>query len=396
MLDVPQEVVRGPQPRADVRVEQVVDDEPVERRARRPQPQVGHASAADQLEVLRDELDLADAAAAELDVDASRRRGTVRRAAAAHAFATRGLRADLPVQLAQRVDRAEVEIAAIDERHDEPLELARRVAAEHRSRHDAALDPREAFPVARARDEVALEHREARHERARVAVGTQSHVDAEHEAVGRHVGERRDQRAAEAREERVVRDRTDRHVGIDRARLAVVGVDEDQVDVGRDVQLAAAELAHADDHQVLRLVAVAAVRDAVDRGEAARVEPERLVDRDLGECRRRLHHGPGVGVAGEVAVERRGEHLRTQRAQPGVEVRVVAPRVAAFARHRGDDRVARDGRSGERRDLVAPVGSRGGDARPPARRDARFGHVERIARDCGRDARTRVDGDGHG
>ena len=55
-------------------------------------------------------------------------------------------------------------------------------------------------------------------------------------------------------------------IGRDSVGLAVFGIDEDQVDVGGDVEFASAQLAHADHDQRL-LLAVAGYRSAEARGE---------------------------------------------------------------------------------------------------------------------------------
>ena len=73
------------------------------------------------------------------------------------------------------------------------------------------------------------------------------------------------------------------------ARLALIGgVDVDDVDVGREVQLLAAELAHADDGQggVARAAVVVGVAGrAVARAQLAIVERDREIERRVGEAR---------------------------------------------------------------------------------------------------------------
>ena len=69
--------------------------------------------------------------------------------------------------------------------------------------------------------------------------------------------------------------------------FAFFRIDEDVVDVRRHVQLAPAELAHADDHQPLRL-AGGVERLAVLYGELAVDEIEREVGADVGEQRHRF------------------------------------------------------------------------------------------------------------
>ena len=64
--------------------------------------------------------------------------------------------------------------------------------------------------------------------------------------------------------------------------LAALGKEEDEVDVGGEIELAAAELAHADDEELLRLARRRA-RRAVARLERAPRESERGGDRGVGE-----------------------------------------------------------------------------------------------------------------
>src|SRR5581483_6343885 len=92
----------------------------------------------------------------------------------------------------------------------------------------ARLDPGVALPLAPLRDEVDLERVEAAGERPRLAVGPQPHVDAEREALGGRLREQADERAPGALVARLL---------VHRALE-----EEHEVDVGGDVQLAAAEL----------------------------------------------------------------------------------------------------------------------------------------------------------
>ena len=70
--------------------------------------------------------------------------------------------------------------------------------------------------------------------------------------------------------------------------LAVFLVDVDEVDVGGDVELARAELAHAD-HPELDVAAALAARQAVAHGLVGDRLGEREIERGLGE----LGHGQG-------------------------------------------------------------------------------------------------------
>ena len=105
----------------------------------------------------------------------------------------------------------------------------------------------------------------------------QPHVDAEHVAVGGHFVQHRDQPAREADEELVVAQRPRA------ARFAFFGVNEHEVDVGRYVEFAAAELAHGDDMQLLLAPAVFPDRLPVFRRQPAFEMRDRGRDRDIGE-----------------------------------------------------------------------------------------------------------------
>ena len=67
------------------------------------------------------------------------------------------------------------------------------------------------------------------------------------------------------------------------ARFAFLGIDEHEVDVGRHVELAAAELAHADHVQLLRQAAVFSHRLPVFRRQPALEVCDRGRDCDVGE-----------------------------------------------------------------------------------------------------------------
>ena len=72
--------------------------------------------------------------------------------------------------------------------------------------------------------------------------------------------------------------------------LALFRVDEHEVDVGRDVEFASPQFAHAYNVQLLADAACFANRLAVARGEPAVQMPERVLDRDFGEGSRGLQH----------------------------------------------------------------------------------------------------------
>src|SRR6185437_966061 len=199
-----------------------------ERGEERRRLQAAVAAAARQLQRLHDELDLADAARAELDV--------VGQLAPFH------LALDERLHLPEALEHAVVEVAAVDERTDGGgLDLGVALGGGHRARLDVGV----ALPVAAVARQVVLEGGEARHQRAGVAEGAQPQVHAQHEAIRGRRLEQPHQRLAEAREELLVGDAA-RAVGV-----AVLGEQQHEVDVGGEVELAPAELAHADDHERL-------------------------------------------------------------------------------------------------------------------------------------------------
>ena len=307
VFEATQEIVGGGKFVARCRRQLLALDEQFKHLQRRPDLQRRVAAAADQLEDLGDELDLADAAGTELDV-------------VGHVLA-RHLAADLRMQVAHRVDGAEIEVLAEDEGAGDllhqPDPLGLQVVA---LVHDARLDPGVAFPFAALRDEVVFQRIERADQRPGVAVRPQAHVDAEDLAVGREFAEGIDQALAEAVEEVVVVDRRPATIA---GRLAFLGVDEDVVHIGRDVQFASAELAHADHHQPLR-PAVAVERLAELGRELAVDEIERDVGGDIGQRRHRLDHLGERRHVAEVTHDQGGHDALAQRAQGDFQRFVVS------------------------------------------------------------------------
>jgi len=172
------------------------------------------AAAADQLEHLGDELDFTDAAGTQFDV-------------VGHVL-LRHFSADLGVQPAHRVDRAEIEILAKDEGLADLLQLVV-AAAGQRPR----LDPGVALPFAALRDEIVFQHVEGANQRPGIAIRPQPHVDPKHLAVLGHFGDGADQAAAKTGKKLEVGNGT--RVCVDGVRIAILGKNKNQVDVGRHV-----------------------------------------------------------------------------------------------------------------------------------------------------------------
>ncbi len=174
---------------------------------RAAQPQCRFASGTDDLQCLHGELDLADAARAQLDV--------------ARDVLAPLLLADLTVDAAQALVGVVVEIFPIDERRHQLVELVVALAGER-----SGLEPGVALPSAPLRHQILLQCGERAGERSARPIGTQPHVDPEHIASAVDIGERSDHAATEAIEELTIRDRC-------RSRgLAFLGIDEDEVDIG--------------------------------------------------------------------------------------------------------------------------------------------------------------------
>ena len=189
--------------------------------------QFGKPPAGDQLLGLHEELDLADAAATEFHVVTLHRD-----------LAVPLVRVDLALDRMHVGDCRIVQIFAPDIGLQLPQEgLARRDVAGKRPR----LDHGGALPVL-ATAFVVVERRLDRDgERGRAGIGPQAQVGAEDIAVLRAVLENAQQPARQAHEQVGGLHRVDdgRRFGIE---------EHDQIDVGRKVELARAELAHAKDH----------------------------------------------------------------------------------------------------------------------------------------------------
>ncbi len=247
--------------------------------------------------------------------------------------------ADLLVQLAQAAVGVVVEIAAEHERAHEIFEF---VAALRRQR--AALEPRIALPRAALADEVFLEERERAGERTGIAVGAQAHVDAEHESLRGGLANRRDHRAAEFVEVLLVADHA--RAG----RLAVLGEREYQIDVGRYVEFAAAQLSHADHDQRLALAGRRA-RFAERLRKPSCVVTQRRRNRAFGECGDRRDHLLEIGQPAQVAREDAQHDALAQHPQRVVE-RLLVGRVEG-------ERAGHVGRGERSQDVIREPGCPG-------------------------------------
>ena len=217
------------------------------------------------------------------------------------------------MNVAQLLVSVVVEVLAKDERRHEACERIVAVAGER-----ARLEPRVAFPRAALRDQVMLERCERHGQRAAVAVGAQPHVDPEYVTVGGHFGERGDDAPAETIEELAIGERA-RAV-----RLAFLGIREHEVDVRRDVELAAAQLPHADDDEALWRSGFVADGLAVRRGELARMQRRRGVECNFRQRGDRCQHLGERRAPGQVAGKRMHEEAAPQHPQGRREGDAVA------------------------------------------------------------------------
>ena len=219
VLDMAQIAIGGDHRRAGGRCDAAGGDQGVDRLAGRRRAQLGLAAAPDQLLGLGEELDLADAAAAQLDVVA----GDGDLAMALH-------RLDLALDGMDVLDRGEIEILA----PDEGAQMAQEFRPRLRIAGDGArLDHGGAFPILPHALVIGLggEHRHG--ERRRARIGTQPQIGAEDIAVLRMVLQQPHEIAHDAHE-----------AVLQGAPAAVVDlgavVEHDEVDVAGIVELAGA------------------------------------------------------------------------------------------------------------------------------------------------------------
>ena len=317
VLDPPQESVRLAELRNGSGRQELLALEERQRLEQAPRLQARVGAAADQLVGLHDELDLADAARPELHVVAQ--------------VAALDLARDQLLHPAQRLEHAEVQVAAIDEgTQDVAVDLVESARTVHRPCLDVGI----ALPVAPVLLQVVLERIEAHHRGARVAERAQPQVHAVDEAfVGPRAEELR-QAPPDADEVLLVRERS-QPVG-----FAVLRKEQNEVDVGGEVELAAAELAHAE-HEQFELASVGAAGPAVPCRESLGRADTRRMDARVGEQRELAQHGLDVREAREVAPGD-SNHPAAPKATQGIHERaVIGERIEvrgelAFERVRAD------------------------------------------------------------
>ena len=256
--------------------------------------------AAHHLQQLYDEFDLADTAARQLHIVGALRVGGA---------ALGRVLADLAVQDAQRVEHAVVQVAAENKGCDQRAQGAGARRADGRLRRDhARFEPGQALPFAALALKIVLQRAQRNRVRPRVAVGPQREIDAEHKAV---LGHAADQGVHGAHQFAKVFLRADdaawltaglRHTG----GVAVAVEDINQIDVAGHIELARAELAHAQNAQACRRVFLVQ-RRAVLRCQFAVGVLVGGVQREFGQV------GHGLGDPGQ------GQRLRAVQRDQALE-----------------------------------------------------------------------------
>ncbi len=318
VLDVAQEAVGLGQLRRLRRRHVAARRETLERGQRPAHAQPRILAGVHELMRLDEELDLPDAAAAELHV-ARARRGIAQR------------HVDLALHRLEVGERPEVEVAAVDE----GLELGEQRRAERAvARDHPRLEPRGALPRLPPALVVRERGRPRHGNRPLAAPGPEPQVDAEAEPVGGDLGEGAGHLLAHSGGELA-------H-GATSRQLAVARIDVDEVDVGAVIELAAAELAHAEHGE-------AGILGMPLRQQPRANAPERRLDERLGERRELAHRLVHGGEPDQVAA---------------ADAHELAPVVAA---ERGcklgaPERAGRP-RSGERRGVLGHVPAGDGEHR---------------------------------
>ena len=239
VLDLAQKLIGCGQFLARLKRDPVAGRQNLQRVQRRAHPQFRMTAAGNQLLGLREKLDLADAAAADLDVMAFDRD---------LALAAIGLH--LPLHVVDVGQRGKIQMLAPDERREfGDQRLARFGVAGARPR----LDHRRAFPGPPF-PLVIMQRRVGRNRHLRRGrIGPQAQIDAEHIAVARALLQQPRERLRHAHEERRRLDVGDQRGG--------GGIEKhDQVDVAGIVQFARAHLAHGEHDQAAALLRPVMIR----------------------------------------------------------------------------------------------------------------------------------------
>ena len=240
------------------------------------------ASAENELLRLDEKLDLADAAAPELDVVA----GDDNLLVAAHGV-------DLALHRVDVGDRRIVEIFAPDERREIGEEALAKLEV---ARRGARLDQRGALPVLADRLVIVVGADRRERDRGRGGIGPEAQVDPQHVAFARSLLHEARQRPGQPREQRP-------RLGSRRNRGRRGVVEHDKVDVARIVEFARAMLAERQHDHAGAVLDIGRVR--IERQESgarvlAQKESERGADGGVGEAGQRLGRRDDVPDAADV------------------------------------------------------------------------------------------------
>ena len=243
----------------------------VQRRKSARDPHLGLAAAPDQLLGLDEELDLADAAAPQLDVVAGHRDG---------APALVGV--DLALDGMDVLDGGEIQRLAPDERAEEPEEGGTGLGI---AGHQPRLDHGGAFPVLPEALVIGLGRHQRHGGRGRAGVGPQPEIGAEDVAVGGALVENPHQILGQGDDAFL----NALAPAIDH--LFVV-VEHDQIDIAGIVQLAPAQLAHAEHDQAGAALGVLGMGQpqGAALGLAAQQEADGETDGGFRQQRQRTGH----------------------------------------------------------------------------------------------------------
>ncbi len=282
----------------------------------------------DQLVDLREELDLADAAAPALQVVSRAERLTLRMVVP-----------DTPRDPPYLADRAEIERAPPYERLDRPHEPFAQASV---ARRGARLDEGRALPRQRQRFVIADRRVDRQRDRGHLGRGPQPEIDAQHIPV------------AVARLEQLDHPPRDPHRRLARllagaARERVRIEQEHRIDVGRIVELTRPLLAERDRDEADRL---GSRRPLGDRG------PDRQIERMVGEISQRGGDGGQVVRPGQVGEGDQQRQPATREAQSPRRGRILIGLGEDRHRPAGDhvvdgrgiafDQVGQEGRTGPR------------------------------------------------
>ena len=320
MLDAAQKIVSRGERVARLGIDPAAVGQRRERGDRLAAAQLAVAAAGDELLGLGEELDLADAAAAELDVMALDRD-----------LAVAAIGVDLLLHRVHVGDGGVIEIFAPDERR----ELAdERFAGGKIAGARPRLDQRGALPVL-APSLVVVERRRGRdRDLGRGRIGAQPQIDAEHVAVGRALLQKLHQ---VARQPHVKADRLEV-----RRQLGDVRIEENhQIDIAGKIQLVGAHLAHGehDVAGVLPGMALVAGHELAAAHGVAKQMIDRGAERHVGHVGERARHPRHRPDAADIGQRDQQRRLRLHAAQHAHQHGLGARRRgAALARWRATQR----------------------------------------------------------